>query len=113
MYPACSRRALTIENIRATGVVANLKESLELPSQPAGYHFMLQTCAKALLERKHAENMLTRDKEWICGSTQVEHRYVLMKSSLGGPNFGSLLFCASLFLFLSTSSRIALKRHLR
>jgi len=72
MYPACSWRALTIGNIRATDVI-----------EPAGYHFMLQTCAKALLERKHAENMLTRDKEWICGSTQVEHRYVLMKSSLG------------------------------
>ena len=69
-------------NIRATDIIANLNESLKLPSEPAGYHFMLQTCAKVLLERKRTESTLTRDKEWICGSTQVEHRYVLVKSSI-------------------------------
>jgi hypothetical protein len=61
---------------------------------------MLQTCAKVLLERKRAENMLTRDKEWICGSTQVEHRYVLVKSSLGTRTSVAPVLCLTILILI-------------
>jgi hypothetical protein len=68
---------------------------------------MLQTCAKALLECKRAENTLTRDKEWIRGSTQVEHRYVPVKSSLGTRTSArSCFFLTILILIYAQQDRL-------
>jgi hypothetical protein len=61
---------------------------------------MLQACAKVLLECKRAENTLTRDEEWIRGSTQVEHRYVPVKSSLGTRTSVCPCFCLTILILI-------------
>lgn len=64
--PAGNRRALIVGDVPASDILRNLYECMELPGEPADYHFMLQGCAEVLLKCGRAENILTSDMEWLC-----------------------------------------------
>jgi len=64
--PAHGRAFSDSRDVRASSLLQNVCEGLELPGEPSDYHFLIQSCASEMWKRRREEPEMLDEVERLC-----------------------------------------------
>lgn len=64
--PAHGRAFGDSRDVRASSMLQNVYEGLELPGEPSDYHFLIQSCASEMWKRRREEPEMLEEVERLC-----------------------------------------------